>query len=126
MSMQNSHGDGHRAEREVDRTADQVLGARVRSLRERRELTQTEFAQALGLDQSAVSRIEDGSRPLTARELASASSALAVTISGLLEEEASGSTVLRAGDCEDDGVRESLKIFRDCIDEYRGVEALAG
>lgn len=126
MDMRSAHDIGQGADGEANPTADQALGARIRALRERRELTQAEFAEALGLDQSAVSRIEDGSRPLTARELASASSALAVTISGLLEEEVPGSTVLRAGDCADGDVRDSLRIFRECIDEYRGVEALAG
>jgi len=123
--MRSAHDIGQGPDGEANPTADQALGARIRALRERRELTQAEFAEALGLDQSAVSRIEDGSRPLTARELASASSALAVTISELLEEEAPA-TVLRAGDCEDEDVWDSLRIFRECIDEYRGVEALAG
>jgi transcriptional regulator with XRE-family HTH domain len=81
----------------------------------------------LGLDQSAVSRIEDGSRPLTARELALVSTALSVTIASLVEgEEASTPALLRAGQSDDQAVRESLRIFNECIDEYRGLEALAG
>jgi transcriptional regulator with XRE-family HTH domain len=105
---------------------DQDLGARIKSLREQRSMTQTAFGKALGIDQSAVSRIEDGSRPLTARELASASSALGVTIGVLLGEDQVAPALLRAGDSDDDAVRESLRIFSDCIDEYRGIEALAG
>lgn len=105
---------------------DQKLGARIRSLREQRKLTQAAFGEVLRLDQSTVSRIEDGSRSLTARELASASSALGVTIAELLGEEMSAPALLRAGDCDDEAARTSLRIFSECIDEYRGVEALAG
>ncbi len=105
---------------------DQKLGARVRSLREQRKITQAAFGEALRLDQSTVSRIEDGSRSLTARELASASSALGVTIAELLDDGMSAPALLRAGDCDDEAARASLRIFSQCIDEYRGVEALAG
>lgn len=106
--------------------ADRQLGARIRSLREERRMTQTALGEALGIDQSTVSRIEDGLRSLTARELASASSVLGVTIAALLAEEMSAPALLRAGDCDDEAVRASLRIFSECIDEYRGVEALAG
>lgn len=109
----------------MDQTADQRLGAQIKSLREQRQMTQAAFGEALGIDQSTVSRIEDGSRSLTARELASASSALGVTIAGLLGEELSAPALLRAADSDDEVVRSSLRIFNECIDEYRGVEALA-
>ncbi len=38
---------------------------RIRDLRERARLTQTELATLLGVDETAVSRWESGSRPLT-------------------------------------------------------------
>ena len=109
----------------MDDTADRKLGAQIKSLREQRQMTQAAFGEALGIDQSVVSRIEDGSRPLTARELASASSALGVTIAALLGEEMSAPALLRAGASDDEAIRGSLRIFSECIDEYRGVEALA-
>jgi transcriptional regulator with XRE-family HTH domain len=109
---------------EMDET-DRKLGARIKSLREQRQMTQASFGEALGIDQSTVSRIEGGSRPLTAAELASASSVLEVTIAALLAEEMTPA-LLRAGDSDGEAIRVSLRIFSECIDEYRGVEALAG
>ncbi len=106
--------------------SDRELGERIKSLREQRQMTQATLGGALGADQSAISRIEDGSRSLTARELASASSALGVTISALLGEEASAPALLRASESDDEAIRASLQIFSECIDEYRGVEALTG
>lgn len=105
---------------------DQELGARIKVLREQNEMTQGAFGEALGIDQSAVSRIEAGLRAMTARELALASTALAVTIGQLVEAEPAEPALLRAGDSDDQAVEESLRVFRSCIDEYRGVEALAG
>lgn len=110
----------------MSETIDQALGARIKSLREQRQMTQSVFGKALEIDQSTVSRIEDGTRPLTARELASASAVLGVTIGALLDEETSAPALLRAGESDDEAVRASLRIFSECIDEYRGVEALAG
>jgi transcriptional regulator with XRE-family HTH domain len=109
----------------MSETTDRALGARIKAVREQRQMTQAEFGKALGLDQSVVSRLEDGTRALTARELAVASSTLGVTIGVLLENEVAVPTLLRAVDSDDDAVRESLRIFSACIDEYKGVEALA-
>ena len=105
---------------------DQELGSRVKALREQRSMTQDVFGEALGIDQSAVSRIEAGQRAMTARELASASTALGVTIGQLIEEGSVEPALLRAGGSDDEAVEESLKIFSASIDEYRGIEALAG
>lgn len=110
----------------MTKIADKDLGTRIKALREQRQMAQAVLGDAIGVDQSAVSRIEDGSRPLAARELAAVSSALGVTVAALLDEEASVPTLLRAGDSDGDGVQMSLRIFSECIDEYRGVEALAG
>jgi len=105
---------------------DKNLGRRIKALREQRQMTQAVLGEALGIDQSAISRVEDGARALTAAELAGASSALGVTIDVLLAEEPAVPTLLRAGESDDEAVNESLRIFSDCIDEYWGIEALAG
>jgi transcriptional regulator with XRE-family HTH domain len=107
-------------------TTDKELGARIKALREQRHITQAGLGEALGLDQSAVSRIEDGARSLTAGELAAASSALGVTIDVLLEQEETVPALLRGGECDDEAVHESLRIFSECIDDYWGIEALSG
>lgn len=44
------------------RTAGEVLGERVRELRQKRGLTQVDLGERLGLPQSRVSEIEKGSR----------------------------------------------------------------
>lgn len=52
------------------------LGLFIRSLRERRGLTQSDFAKLLKTSQSAVARIESGGQNLTAKELARISDVL--------------------------------------------------
>jgi transcriptional regulator with XRE-family HTH domain len=101
------------------------LGSRIKELREQCQMTQAALGEALDIDQSAVSRIEDGTRSLTATELAAATAALGVTIDALLEKEPAVPALLRAGDSDDEAVRDSLRIFSECIDEYWGIEALA-
>lgn len=103
------------------------LGQRLKELREKKGLNQTEFGVALGVNQSTVSRLEDGSRALTARELAAASAAFGVSLNQLVElEDPAVSALLRATETDDEAVEESLRVFNECIDEFRGVEALAG
>lgn len=109
----------------MNETTDRELGARIRSLREQRGMSQADFGEFLGVDQSTISRIEDGRRVLTARELALASTSLGVTIDQLLAQETGAPALLRATDLDDEKIRESLRIFNACIDEYRGVEVLA-
>ncbi len=103
------------------------LGQRLKELREQNGLNQAEFGAALGVDQSTVSRLEDGSRALTARELAAASTTLGVSLNQFVElEDPAVHALLRAGESDDESVEESLRIFNECIDEFRGIEALAG
>ena len=106
------------------RTIDQDVGARIKALREQRGMSQAALGERIDLNQSTVSRIEEGSRPLTASELAALSSTLGVTIGAIVGEAAEVPTLLRAGDSDNDSMRESLRIFSECIDEYRGVEVL--
>lgn len=104
---------------------DKELGTRIKRLREQRRLTQAALGQELGIDQSTVSRIEDGARSLTARELAAASTVFGVTIGALLDEQDAAPALLRAGPSDGEAIQASLRIFNECIDEYRGIEALA-
>lgn len=63
------------------------LGARVRALRQFRGLTQSTLASSVeGLDQTKLSRIENGERGLTSLELADVAEALEVDPSHLIEE----------------------------------------
>lgn len=64
------------------------LGKRIASARSRRRLSQSELAEAVGLTQSAVSRIESGERAVDSLELAALAKHLGVSILDLLEEQA--------------------------------------
>ncbi len=48
--------------------ANAVIGEIVRDIRKHRNLNQTEVCKAIGLDQSALSRVESGKQQLTAAQ----------------------------------------------------------
>ena len=104
---------------------DEQLGARLKELRDASGMSQEQLADALGVDQSTISRVERGQRAVTARELALASGALRVTLGEIVDPDSQAPALLREGDADDEGARASLELFNRCIDEYRGVEALA-
>jgi transcriptional regulator with XRE-family HTH domain len=60
------------------------VGARIRSLREARALTQVEIAKALGITQSNVSAIERGARSLTVHQVVKLSKALGASADDIL------------------------------------------
>src|SRR5712691_9700782 len=62
------------------------LGRRIASAREHRSLSQGALAEIAGLNQSAVSRIEAGKRPVSSLELVDIASALHVSVLDLLDE----------------------------------------
>lgn len=64
----------------------EVLGAQIREARERAGLKQSELGSAVGLDRTAVSKIEGGVRKVTALELSAIATALDVRMSSLLTE----------------------------------------
>jgi len=68
---------------EVD---ENVLGARIREARERAGLKQGELGSIVGLERTAVTKIEGGVRKVTALELSDLASALGVRMSSLLSE----------------------------------------
>lgn len=63
------------------------LGRRIAAARASRGLSQAELAEALGLTQSAISRIESGDRAVDSLELAALARHLGVSILDLLEEQ---------------------------------------
>lgn len=60
------------------------IGARVRSLRDARDMTQARLAQALGLTQSNVSAMERGDRGVTIHQAVKLAKILGVTVDELL------------------------------------------
>ena len=61
------------------------IGERIRCLRKSAEMTQTELAAALDMDQSEISRIERGERKLSVACLMQIASVLSVPVQKLLE-----------------------------------------
>ncbi len=79
-------------------TNQQQLGIFIKNLRERKSLTQSEFAKILKTSQSAVARIEAGRQNLTTAELSKISDALEhriVTLNSSVDFEITGPTKLK-------------------------------
>jgi transcriptional regulator with XRE-family HTH domain len=104
------------------RTKEEV-GAFIRQLRDERGEKQADLAGTLGLDQSAISKIENGERSVTARELVALSDHFDVSSSTILRREEDAPVLLRAGDAVPDEVREALEDFASCIEDFFGLEA---
>ena len=64
----------------------QEIGARLRAIREAREMTQGELAQLIGIRNSNVSDIERGTRGLTLNQVARLAQALSIPTADLLED----------------------------------------
>jgi transcriptional regulator with XRE-family HTH domain len=103
---------------------EEETGARVRELRKEAGLNQEELGKVIGADQTTISKIEGGLRALTARELMLLAEYFQVTTASLVTKEMAG-FALRAGEAADEGVEESWRIFRDCIEDFHGLHALA-
>jgi transcriptional regulator with XRE-family HTH domain len=99
------------------------VGALVRELRESAGLTQSELGEVVGLDQSAVARLEKGQRTISALQLVQLAERFGVQEDTILKREES-LALLRAGDADDESVRRSLDEFRSCIEDFFGVDAL--
>jgi transcriptional regulator with XRE-family HTH domain len=88
-----SAGDTHRREVRVPRPPKEVvlplkeIGARVRALREQRELTQAQLAEILGTRYTNISGVERGVRGLTIQQVVRLARALDVSTDALLVPE---------------------------------------
>lgn len=105
------------------RTEQQII-ERIAELRVERNVTKKDVAEALGLDPSAVSRMESGQRGLAAAELASIAELLAVDVDALLRDD-EAVTVLRA-DTSDDKVNAAMAVVDGLVGTYRYLDALTG
>lgn len=73
----------------------EIIGERVRELRKTRGRSQEELAELLGLNKSAVSRVESGQRGLAVQELALIAPFLGVSVDEILFGDAQDSLLLR-------------------------------
>lgn len=63
-----------------------VLGKRIREARKRAALNQTDLAREIGLDRTALNRIESGTRKVTALELADIADSVGVRMASFFED----------------------------------------
>lgn len=100
------------------------LGEEIARLRTANGLSQPELGEAIGLDQPAISRIENGQRGISARELLALARALEVTPEQLLEEDALA--LSWRADADDAATREAVEIFNSVIADYLAFETVGG
>lgn len=105
------------------RTQDQMI-EQIVALREARGVSQRDLAAVLGLDQSAVSRIEKGERGLAVAELAGIAEHLGATVDSILRDD-EHVEVMRA-DLKDEAVREAMASVDQAVETFFAFEALAG
>jgi transcriptional regulator with XRE-family HTH domain len=105
------------------RTQEQVIEEIV-ALRERQGVSQRQLADVLGLDQSAVSRIERGERGLAVAELAGIAEHLGASVDAILRDDQE-IELLRA-DTADATVREAMSMVDRITETFFSFEALSG
>ena len=98
------------------------LGAWIASERDARSISQRELAAAVGVDPSAMSRIESGRRGLAISELMALSQFLGVDVDAILRDD-EPALAFRAD--EDAEVDQALAVFSRHIDDYLAFRAAA-
>jgi len=106
--------------------SDKDFGERIRKLREQSGLSQEALGDRIGIGQSGISRLEDGLRTVTARELVAIGDVFGVPLAQLVEDGQKTPALLRAGEADAPSGEESLRVFAECIDQCHGVKSLAG
>ncbi len=100
------------------------IGCRVGELRRERDLPQRRLAELIGIDPSALSRVESGERTLAVHELVAIADVLGVPADRLLREDGDPMPLYRndGGEAE---AREALGAFERVIDDFFALEAVA-
>lgn len=98
----------------------EALGARIAAERERAELTQLQLAEAIGLERSAISRIEQGRQGVDSLQLAALAEALGRPPAALLgaEEEQPMEVLRRAPRAQRDDVARQLRWLEAFVRDY--------
>jgi transcriptional regulator with XRE-family HTH domain len=100
------------------------IGALVAELRQRAGLGQAQAGAHLGIDQSAMSRIERGQRNLSAWELYALADLFEVVPDQILRKEDDARVLLRAGGAGDAAIRRGLDAFDRLTREILAAKAL--
>jgi transcriptional regulator with XRE-family HTH domain len=103
------------------------LGARIRELRETAGVEQSTLADAAGLRQPDISKIERGERSVSAVELFRIADCLDVRADDILVPvvELELQVAFRAGDTSDAGAREAVELVEQLARELDHLRALA-
>lgn len=97
----------------------QELGRRIAEARRAAHMTQEKLAEKLGIDRSAMTKIEKGSRRVDSLELLAISEATGSPVESLLEQEQPLALILRSQEeASSPQVREQLKWVREFISNY--------
>lgn len=100
------------------------VGARVEALRGDRGVSQRRLAEAIGVDPSALSRIESGQRGLAVGELAAICEFLGVPTDALLRRNVEPTPLFRNEGGEGEASA-ALAAFESIIDDFFAFEAAA-
>lgn len=100
------------------------IAAYIRDARKAVNLTQSQVADALRLDRSAVSRIERGERGLAVGELAALARLFGVFVDDILFDDVAEEVLLRADDDQHSAAATALT--DRLIEDYLYVDALIG
>jgi len=109
------------------------LGERISALRQKRKMSSGSLAEAVGIDASAMSKIESGNRKVNSTELLSISQALRISPTALLDPDSFAAQAMIAGRVLEGQVCESpmlqfaqwLTEMQPIVGPLRGVEPLA-
>jgi transcriptional regulator with XRE-family HTH domain len=99
------------------------IGKYVAELREERGLSQRQLAEHLGIDKSAVSRIEAGERGLAVDELAAVAERFGKTADEILRKDEVAFAF--RSEADDDAVSEAVALFNKVYDDFFALKTAA-
>lgn len=99
------------------------VGAKIARLRDERDVPQRRLATEIGLDPSALSRVESGERGLAVGELVAIAEFLNVSVDQLLRDDVVAEPLFRNEGGEAAG-NDAVATFNDFIDDFLALEAV--
>jgi transcriptional regulator with XRE-family HTH domain len=98
------------------------IGARIREIRESKNVTQQKLADALNVSRPVVSKIESGKKAVNALELKNIADALGTTIDALMKNSNDEGIVarFRASGNDDQEFLEAVKLVEDLFHDIAG------
>jgi len=106
----------------VHQRTQEGMGAKITELRG--EMTQTALAAAIGIDRTAMSRVESGERSLNLTEMLALANVLGVDSDVLLYDEAPVFSM--RSDADPDAVAEAIATCSKVIQDHRVLRVAAG